>query len=88
MRGTESEETIQRRLSHAIEDVKTAEKINFDLVIVNSDLKEAVAVFTDFVKDVSDVLNWNLLCWPNIFLILFRMYRESKSNKKGPFILR
>lgn len=53
IRGTESEKTIQRRLKHAIEDVQTAEKIKFDLVIVNSDLKEAAAVFTDFVKDVS-----------------------------------
>ncbi|KAH9393198.1 hypothetical protein TYRP_022061 [Tyrophagus putrescentiae] len=58
MRGTESEETIQRRLSHAIEDVKTAEKINFDLVIVNAELKEAAAVFTDFVKeDVQRIRN-------------------------------
>ena len=53
MRGTESEETIQRRLRHAIEDVETARAINFDLVIVNSELNEAAAKFTDFVRDVS-----------------------------------
>lgn len=35
--------------------MKTAEKINFDLVIVNAELKEAAAVFTDFVKEVSDL---------------------------------
>ena len=53
MRGSESEETIKRRLRHAIEDLKIAEKIKFDLVIVNSDLNESFQIFKDFVQEVS-----------------------------------
>lgn len=57
MRGTESDDIIKRRLQHAIEDLKISEKIQFDLVIVNSDLNESFQKFKIFVKEVSSTIN-------------------------------
>ena len=53
-RGTESEDIIKRRLQHAIEDITIAEKVKFDLVIVNIELKDSFEKFKNFVQDVSD----------------------------------
>jgi len=52
-RGSENEETLQKRLKHAKEDIEEAEKLKFDIIIVNSDLTVAFQQFKDFVQDVS-----------------------------------
>lgn len=51
-RGSETAESIAKRLKHAQEDSKIAEEIKFDLIIVNADLKESFEKLKDFLKEV------------------------------------
>ena len=52
MRATESEESFERRISKAEEEMKTAE--NFDIILPNDDLdaalKQAEQIVKDFIK--------------------------------------
>lgn len=59
-RGTEDNETLNRRLRHAIEDIKTAEKLKFDLIIINQDLTESFEKIKNFVEKVE---NFNLIIY-------------------------
>jgi len=50
-RGSEDEQSLQNRLSQAIEDNKLSEKGVFDLVIVNDDLEIAYKQLKQFITD-------------------------------------
>ncbi|CAI5438093.1 unnamed protein product [Caenorhabditis angaria] len=52
-RGTETEETLQKRLKHAEEDLIEVEKNPhlFDKVIINDDLERAYNEFIDTIRD-------------------------------------
>ncbi|KAI2808577.1 guanylate kinase [Blomia tropicalis] len=58
-RGTEDNETLNRRLRHAIEDIKTAEKLKFDLIIINQDLTESFEKIKNFVEKDVNLLRQN-----------------------------
>ena len=50
-RGTETEESLQKRLARAVTDIKFGEeKGNFDLYLVNDDLETAYRELEDFLK--------------------------------------
>merc|ERR1712183_965094 len=51
-RGTETEDSLQKRLNRAIEDLEygTSEG-NFDIVITNNDIESAYAEFLAFLKE-------------------------------------
>ncbi|KAI7697518.1 Guanylate kinase [Sarcoptes scabiei] len=49
-RGTENLETINTRLEHALEDMRIAEQVRFDLVIENIDLKKSYEILREFFK--------------------------------------
>ena len=50
-RGTETEESLQKRLARAVADIKFGEeKGNFDLYLVNDDLETAYRELEDFLK--------------------------------------
>jgi hypothetical protein len=51
-RGSEDEQSLQNRLSQAIEDNKLSERSVFDLVIVNDDLEIAYKQLKQFITDV------------------------------------
>ncbi|CAD6189921.1 unnamed protein product [Caenorhabditis auriculariae] len=52
-RGTETPETLAKRLKHAEEDLREVEKdpTLFDVVIINDDLERAYKQFIDAIKD-------------------------------------
>lgn len=52
-RGTETEETISMRLARAREDAMQAQLVDWDCVVVNSDLEKAVGDFEGFVRGVT-----------------------------------
>ena len=50
-RGTETEESLQKRLARAVTDIKFGEEEgNFDLYLVNDDLERAYRELEDFLK--------------------------------------
>ena len=50
-RGTETEESLQKRLARAVTDIKFGEEEgNFDLYLVNDDLETAYRELEDFLK--------------------------------------
>lgn len=54
-RGTENLETINTRLEHALEDMRIAEQVRFDLVIENIDLKKSYEILREFFKKVGSI---------------------------------
>ncbi|XP_014279756.1 uncharacterized protein [Halyomorpha halys] len=50
-RGTETEESLKRRLSVCKEEIRYGQDGNFDIVIVNDDLAAAYGCFEDFLID-------------------------------------
>ena len=51
LRGSETEESLQKRLARAVTDIKFGEEEgNFDLYLVNDDLDRAYKQLEDFLK--------------------------------------
>ena len=57
-RGTESQESLARRLEAAVADMAFGEtKGNFDIVILNQELDTAYAAFLAFVREKYPILS-------------------------------
>ena len=55
LRGTESEEIIRKRLNRAKEELASIEE--FDAVVINDDLKEAVLKIEELIKTSRNIIN-------------------------------